>query len=441
MRDIAFALIMLGLIPLAAIRPYIGLLVWSWLGYMNPHRLTFGFAYSFPWVMLVAAVTLLSLGVGKENKRIPRSTVSVLLMMFLLWTGLTTFFAVLPDAAWVSWQTFAKIMVMVFVTLMLINSRERMHWLIWVIVISLGYYGLKGGLFTITSGGGNRVFGPAGSFIGDNNDLAQALCMVLPLMRYLQLQSSRKMVKVGLGLAMFLTGVAILGTYSRGGFIALAVVSAALLLKSRKRLTLAIALMAIGLTAYHFMPPEWSARMDTIHHAEDVNTMQSRIQSWEFAANVALHRPLTGGGFKVYESEALWNRYAPEDAVQRAVHSIYFRVLGEQGFPGLAIFIGLLVASWRSCAYVRNKSRHLPNEKWAFDLSSMLQISLLAFMVAGLATTSSYFDLSYQLMAMCALLKGLLPERVAAYAGSAGAAATQPHLLGRGQAGHSFGKP
>jgi len=150
---------------------------------------------------------------------------------------------------------------------------------------------------------------------------------------------------------------------------------------------------------------------------------------------------LTGGGFKVYESEALWNRYAPEDAVQRAVHSIYFRVLGEQGFPGLAIFIGLLVASWRSCAYVRNKSRHLPNEKWAFDLSSMLQISLLAFMVAGLATTSSYFDLSYQLMAMCALLKGLLPERVAAYAGSAGAAATQPHLLGRGQAGHSFGKP
>ncbi|AGG90143.1 MULTISPECIES: putative O-glycosylation ligase, exosortase A system-associated [Rhodanobacter] len=441
MRDIAFALIMLGLIPLAAMRPYIGLLVWSWLGYMNPHRLTFGFAYGFPWVMLIAVVTLLSLGVGKENKRIPRSTVSVLLMMFLLWTGLTTFFAVLPDAAWVSWQTFAKIMVMVFVTLMLINSRERMHWLIWVIVISLGYYGLKGGLFTIISGGGNRVFGPAGSFIGDNNDLAQALCMVLPLMRYLQLQTSRKMVRIGLGLAMFLTGAAILGTYSRGGLIALMVVSAALFLKSRKRLTLAIALMAIGLTAYHFMPPQWTARMDTIHHVEDVNTVQSRVQSWEFATNVALHRPLTGGGFKVYESEALWNRYAPEEAVQRAVHSIYFRVLGEQGFPGLAIFVGLLVASWRSCAYVRHKSRHLPNEKWAFDLASMLQVSLLAFMTAGLATTSSYFDLSYQLMAMCALLKGLLPEGVVAYAGSAGAAATQPHLLGRGQAEHSFGKP
>lgn len=441
MRDIAFALIMLGLIPFVALRPYIGLLVWSWLGYMNPHRLTFGFAYSFPWVMLIAVITLLSLLVSKENKRIPKSTVSVLLVLFLLWTGFTTFFAAVPDSAWSSWQTFAKIMVMVFATLMLVNSRERMHWLVWVIVISLGFYGLKGGLFTITHGGDNRVLGPAGSFIADNNDLAQALCMVLPLMRYLQLQTSKKLMKVGLGLAMFLTGTAILGTYSRGGLVALVVVSAALFLKSRRRITLAIALVAIGLTGYHFMPPQWTARMDTIHHAENVNTFQSRVESWEFATNVALHRPLTGGGFKVYESEAMWNRYAPEDAIQRAVHSIYFRVLGEQGFPGLAIFIALLVASWRSCTSVRHKSRHLPNEKWAFDLASMFQVSLLAFITAGLATTSSYFDLSYQLMAMCALLKGLVPEGAVASAGAAVTAATQMRMLERRQVMHSLGKP
>ncbi|MES1153615.1 MAG: DUF5935 domain-containing protein, partial [Rhodanobacter sp.] len=133
MRDIAFALIMLGLIPLAAMRPYIGLLVWSWLGYMNPHRLTFGFAYSFPWVMLVAVVTLASLAISRENKRIPGSTVSVLLVLFLLWTGFTTFFAAVPDTASQRWQEFAKTLVLVFATLMLVNTRERMHWLIWVI--------------------------------------------------------------------------------------------------------------------------------------------------------------------------------------------------------------------------------------------------------------------------------------------------------------------
>lgn len=414
MRDIAFALIMLGLIPFVAMRPYIGLLVWSWLGYMNPHRLTYGFAYSFPWVMLIAVITLTSLAISKEHKRIPKSTVRVLLVLFLLWTGFTTFFAVMPDVAWQRWQDFAKTLVLVFATLMLVNTRERMHWLVWVIVVSLGFYGIKGGVFTIMRGGVSHVFGPPGSFIADNNDLAQALCMVLPLMRYLQLQTSEKLVKVGLALAMFLTGVAILGTYSRGGLVAFAVVSATLFLKGRRRITLAIALVAVGAIAYNFMPAQWMQRMDTIQHAGQVNTFQTRVQSWEFAANVALHRPLVGGGFNVYESNAMWSLYGPEGARPRAIHSVYFRVLGEQGFPGIVLFIALLVASWRYCAKVRRRTRKVPEEKWAFDLASMFQVSLLAYMTAGLATTSSYFDMSYQIMAMCAILYGLATATVAA---------------------------
>src|SRR5574337_2060427 len=139
MRDIAFALIMLGLIPFVAMRPYIGLLVWSWLGYMNPHRLTFGFAYNFPWVMLIAVITLLSLWASQESKRIPKSMVSVLLVLFLLWTGFTTFFAVVPAIPWQRWQEFAKTLVLVLATLTLVNTRERMHWLVWVIAVSLGF--------------------------------------------------------------------------------------------------------------------------------------------------------------------------------------------------------------------------------------------------------------------------------------------------------------
>jgi O-antigen ligase len=104
----------------------------------------------------------------------------------------------------------------------------------------------------------------------------------------------------------------------------------------------------------------------------------------------------------------MWNNYGPEGARQRAVHSIYFRVLGEQGFIGLGLFLALLFAGWRCCAKVRRLTRHSLEQKWAFDLASMLQVSLLAFMTAGLATTSSYFDLSYQLLAMCTLLLGLV---------------------------------
>ena len=406
MRDIALALFIFGTLPFILMRPYIGLLVWSWIGYMNPHRLCYGFAVSFPWVQMVAIVTLAGFFFSKESKRIPSSTISVLLVMFLLWTGLTTFFAAVPDSAWKAWLEFAKVLVMVFVTLALVNNRERIHWLVWVIVVSLGFYGVKGGAFTVLSGGGNHVFGPPASFIADNNALALALCMTLPFMRYLQLHSSRKIVRTGLGLSMLLTGVAVLGTYSRGGLIALAIVAGALFLKSRGRLAVALVIVVVGFAAYHFMPAQWTDRMDTLHHAGHTDSGETRIQSYEFALNVALHRPLLGGGFNVYQSDSLWRSYGPEGAIPRAIHSVYFRVLGEQGFPGLVLFLMLLFASWKNCSRVRKKTRDIPDMKWAFDLASMLQVGLVAFMTAGAFLPMTYFDLTYQLMALSAILVG-----------------------------------
>ena len=404
MRDVALALFIFGTLPCILMRPYIGLLVWSWLGYMNPHRLCYGFAVSFPWVYMVAVVTIASLLFSRESKKVPWSAVSVLLLMFLLWTGLTTFYALVPDSAWIKWQEFAKVMVMVFVTLILVNNRERLHWLVWMIVASLGFYGVKGGVFTLVQGGANHVLGPPGSFIADNNALALALCMTLPLMRYLQLHSPLKSVRVGLGFSMLFTGIAILGTYSRGGLIGLAIAAGALFLKSRGRLAVVLVVVAVGFAGSHFMPAEWTARMGTLHNAQQTDSGETRIQSWQFSANVALHRPLLGGGFNMYQSTPVWELYGPEDAVPRAVHSNYFRVLGEQGFLGLALFATLLFASWKNCSRVRKRSRDIPDMRWAFDMASMLQVSLVAFMAAGTFLPMSYFDLSFQLMALSAVL-------------------------------------
>lgn len=412
MRDIALALLIFGTIPYILMRPYVGLLVWSWLGYMNPHRLCYGFAVSFPWVQLIAIVTLASLMFSKESKKIPWSAVSVLLLMFLLWTGLTTLTAAVPDSAWTKWQEFAKVMIMVFVTLIMVNTRERMHWLVWMIVVSLGFYGIKGGLFTLTHGGSNHVLGPPGSFISDNNALALALCMTLPFMRYLQLHSTRKVVRIGLGVGMALTALGVLGTYSRGGLIGLAIVGLALLVKSRHKFTILVAAAIIGVTAIQFMPAEWTARMNTLQDARQTDSGETRIQSWKFATNVAIHRPLTAGGFDVYESTPLWLAYAPEGSTQRAIHSIYFRTLGEQGFLGLLLFLGLLFATWRNCVKVRRRTRGDPERSWAFDLASMLQVSLLAFMASGAFLPMPYFDLVYQLMALSAVLAAVVLEQV-----------------------------
>lgn len=432
MRDIVVALIIFGTIPFILARPYIGLLVWSWIGYMNPHRLTFGFAYSFPWVMLIAIVTLASLAVSKERKRIPMSSFTVLLFLFLAWTAVTTMFAVQPASAVEKLQEFAKVLVMVFVTLMVVNTRERMHWLVWVIAVSLGFYGLKGGVFTLTHGGSSHALGPPGSFISDNNAFAMALCMTLPLMRYLQLHSARKWVRIGLGVTMLMTGITVLGTYSRGGLVGLVVVGAALLLKGRGRIALALTLLVVGFTAYHFMPAQWTERMGTLHDASQTDSGQTRIQSWEFATNLALHHPLVGGGFDAYANAGTWVQYAPEGATQRAVHSIYFRVLGEQGFPGLILFLALLATSYRACRKVRKQTRDSPEQRWAFDLASMLQVSLVAFMAAGAFLPMTYFDLTYQLMALAVLLElyvrhAVEQESAVRVSGAHGALTPAPH--------------
>ncbi len=427
MRDIALALFIFGMLPYILMRPYVGLLIWSWLGYMNPNRLCYGFAINFPWVQLVAVVTLLSFMFSSERKRLPWSATSVLLVIFLLWTVVTTFFAAVPISAWDECERFAKVLVMVFVTLALVNTRERVQWLVWMIVVSLGFYGAKGGLSTIIHGGVNHVFGPEKSFIADNNALALALCMTIPLMRYLQLHTVRNFVRLGLSAGMLLTGVAVLGTYSRGGVIALVVVSGALFLKSRGRMTLVLSVALVGLVAYHFMPPQWTERMGTLHDAQQTDSGETRIQSYKFAFNVALHRPVLGGGFNVYQSDAMWQRYGPEDAIPRAIHSIYFRALGEQGFPGLLLFLAILFVSWRACSQVRKLTREMPEERWAFDLASMLQVSLVAFMAAGTFLPMTYFDLAYQVMGLCAVLQLQVRQR-----------ASQPAQTERGERRHAF---
>ena len=165
MRDIALTLIFFGILPFVFSRPYVGIYLWTWFGFMNPHRLTWGFAFDFPFAEIIALVTLASLFASKEPKRIPWTRETVLLIVFTLWILFTTFLALYPDHAWAQWNKVWKIMLMIYVTMMLINTRQKLDWLIWVIVLSLGFYGVKGGIFTILHGGVYRVQGPWVSFI------------------------------------------------------------------------------------------------------------------------------------------------------------------------------------------------------------------------------------------------------------------------------------
>ena len=116
MRDLFIFAAVFGMLPYCFTRPFFGLLVWSWLGYMNPHKLTWGFAYDFPFVQLAALFTLSGMIVMCFRQRSLPSMhwqrESILLWMLFAMFVTTTFFALRPDLAWPELEKIAKIRIL-----------------------------------------------------------------------------------------------------------------------------------------------------------------------------------------------------------------------------------------------------------------------------------------------------------------------------------------
>jgi putative inorganic carbon (hco3(-)) transporter len=396
MRDLLVTAIVFGALPFILKRPWIGIMLWCWLGYMNPHRQTWGFAYDFPFAFVCAVVTITAFMFSREKKEMLWTRETVLLLIFVGWMFFTTFFAFYPELAWKHWDKVWKVQLMVFLTAMIIKERQHLHWMIWIIALSLGYYGVKGGIFTIVHGGVYRVQGPAGTFFGGNNEMALVLAMLVPLIRYLHLQATQNWVRWGLASAMVLSGVAAIGSQSRGGMLAMAAMGLFLWLKSRHKVAMAIYITLTVAIMVSVMPQEWYDRMYTIKAYQEDSSAQGRINSWHTAFNVAKDR-ITGGGFEMFKPPT-FRQYAPNPHRAHDVHSIYFEVMGEHGFIGFGMFILLAVLTWLRANQVIRECKNDPQRKWAADLAAMIQVSLVGYGAGGAFLGLAYFDLTYHLV-------------------------------------------
>lgn len=407
MRDIFVTMIVFGSIPFALKRPYIGVLMMAWLGYMNPHRLSWGFATDFPFVMIMVIVTMVAMFFSKEKMRVPVKLETILLVIFVLWMGITTLGALEPAAAPDEYWKVVKIQIITLLTLMLINDKHRVTLLVWVIALSIGFYGFKGGIFTITSGGGFHVMGPPGTFIGGNNELGLAMVMTIPLMRFLQLQSSSKWIKMGLTVLMILNILAVFGTQSRGALLGLVVMGVFLILKSKRRFSFLIMLAIAVPMVLTFMPQSWWDRMQGIENYQQDESALGRINAWKFAINLANDRPILGGGYDVFNKR--WFRvYAPDPDNVHDSHSIYFEVLAEHGYPGLFLFIGLLLVTWFSGSRIIRGCKGNSELRWAEYLARMLQVSMIGYIASGAFLGLAYFDYIYHIVAIMIMLKVLV---------------------------------
>lgn len=399
--------ILFASLPFMLARPSVGIILWCWFSYMNPHRFAFGAAYSFPFAMIIAIATMVGLVFSKEPKRIPVNALTVIWVAFAAWMCVTTLFAMVPHEAYPAWERDIKVQIMSFVTLMVMTTRERLNLLVWIIVLSIGFFGIKGGLFVLHTHGEYMVEGPPDSFITGNNSIALALVMIFPLMRYLQLNTKNIWIRLGLAGAMVLCTFAILASYSRGAFLAIAAMGLYLVLKSRRRFTILLAAALVVPLVLSFMPEKYYERIETIRSYQEDASAQGRINAWWFAYNIAKVRPIIGGGFQVFNKD-LFKTYAPDPNDVHDAHSIYFQVLGEHGYVGLLMFLTIGLLTVRNGAWIRRAVKGREELNWARDLAGMVQVSLLGYAVGGAFLGLAYFDLYYHLVAIMVLTRSLV---------------------------------
>ncbi len=400
MRDL-FVLGCLASAILITLRyPYVGILGWTWISFLNPHRLSYGFAFEFPIAMAMGIAAIFAFIVSKEPKKLPSSPLFAIVVILTIWIGITTLAA--HDIEWskTKWETSTKILIMALLSAMLMTTRERVHAMVWVVAITLGYYGIKGGVFTLVTGGDYRVWGPPGTFIADNNQLALALIATIPLMAYLLHTTPYRWMKIGIWVAILMMFFSIIGSHSRGALLGVIAMGGYYVWRTRYKAPAIIAALVVVLVGMWFVPEHWISRMDTISEYEADASALGRLEVWTFAVKLALDNPITGGGFHVSSIQDLYFSYMPDADKGRAFHSIWFEMLGAHGFVGLSIFITMLYLLWSTCRRIRKQTQHIPHLAWAGDLASMIQVSTVGYMATGTFVNLAFFDLIYTIIAI-----------------------------------------
>ena len=149
--------------------------------------------------------------------------------------------------------------------------------------------------------------------------------------------------------------------------------------------------------------------MNTIETYQTDESALGRINSWHFAFNLAVDRPLVGGGFGAFNSR-LFQIYAPNPDMFHDAHSIYFEILGEQGFVGLFLFLTMFGLAYYYGGRVVRATSNKPELMWAHNMASMTQVGLLGYASGGAFLGLGYFDLPYHFMAILVILKSIVDK-------------------------------
>lgn len=419
MRDLMILGVLLILTPLALSNTFVAYLIWAWTAVVSIDSYTYGFMQSVRLNLIFSIIACCLILFGRDKERMPfrMSTAFFLLALFALQATVSNLFAYADNL--LSSELYSRLMkALVFCLFMpvVVTRRYRIHCLVIVLLLGLGFHGVLEGLKVAASGGGHKIAGMAK--YGDNNQFALAMVISIPLAIYIWKSLADRRMRWISAVVISLMLICIIGTYSRGAFIGLIAIGFWTLLNAKRKLMgfCLIAICAVSLLA--LAPESWEDRMSTIKEADQDTSFMTRVVAWKVSSAIALDHPLTGGGLRSVVVPSVWERYRGSDGLLPFVrtdyrsetpfvaHSIYFEVLGDMGFLGLFLFLALFVNAFASYRRIRYLARQGgATFQWARDLGDALAGSLFAYLIVGAALSMAYFEVVYVFIVMMEVLK------------------------------------
>lgn len=438
MRDLALLGVLPFMLYFMAKRPFIAIGMWIWTALFFPNAWVYGIAGSIRYNLLFTGVAIAGYLIMKNKPRLELGALGGMILLFFLWTTISTMLTLAPpDRSWDIWSRFAKVITLFMFILLVLEKKLHVDFFLWCVVLSVGFYGDLEALKYLASGGGHKIEGLGGHALGDRNELSLAFVMTLPICYYLLGEYGQRSRLIWLALVgtMTLLVAGVIGTQSRGGFVALAGFGAYLFIKTDRKLPVLVLIIALVGGLSFFVSDEWMSRMNTIETADEDSSFMTRVVSWKLAFILAMQNPIFGGGFKSLETFSVWTQLSqyffsyewfytgaalPNTKFGRAAHSIYFQVMAEHGFVGLAIYLACLFGAFRKAMGIARSVKRHGGPKWIRTLATMLQLCLFAFALGGAALSFAYFELTFAIFALLIVLeKRILPRERLALANAA----------------------
>ncbi len=422
MRDLAFIVLFVAMLPAVFKRAATGVMLWIWVALVSPNAYVYSFARDISFNKFAAISTLIALLFDKIKRRPYFDTHVILLILFFIQLSISYFFAISAEARNDEiYERVGKIFILAVVLVSLISTRLGIHGIILAICLGLGIHGTLDGLRYIATAGGHKISPPAN--FGDNNSFAVTLMMLAPLLWYLSVYSKEKIVRITTRLAVGINVAAVVGSGSRGAAAGLATIALALILQSKNKIPMLLAVLVIGAAGLSLTTDEWRTRMGTINTAEQDSSFMARVAAWKMNTVIAVDRPLTGGGFGVSTDPRVHDAYRSRFnsfsffidtgtlGGPLKAHSIYFQALGDTGFIGLALFLGLLATAYANIRAINRMAKGRPELTWASDLATWMRLGLIAYSVSGALLSLVYLETYYVYITLLSVLRDFVQRQ------------------------------